>query len=96
MKRTLASFLALVLGPYGGETVYRFDAATQRIVYHYFDATDGGEPGRTLGRGLARRVLEAASLAARQSAEHRDRFRDGRRPLHAGAHADEVSILARR
>jgi len=26
---------------YGGETLYRFDAAKQRIVYHYFDATGG-------------------------------------------------------
>jgi len=32
-------------GPYGGETLYRFDAATRRIVYHYFDATGGYSEG---------------------------------------------------
>jgi hypothetical protein len=32
-------------GPYGGETLYRFDAATKRIVYHYFDATGGYSEG---------------------------------------------------
>jgi hypothetical protein len=32
-------------GPYGGETLYRFDAASQRIVYHYFDATGGYSEG---------------------------------------------------
>jgi hypothetical protein len=32
-------------GPYGGETLYRFDTATQRIVYHYFDATGGYSEG---------------------------------------------------
>jgi hypothetical protein len=32
-------------GPYGGETLYRFDAAKQRIVYHYFDATGGYSEG---------------------------------------------------
>ncbi len=32
-------------GPYGGETLYRFDAATQRIVYHYFDSTGGYSEG---------------------------------------------------
>ena len=32
-------------GPYGGETLYRFDAAAQRIVYHYFDATGGYSEG---------------------------------------------------
>ena len=32
-------------GPYGGETLYRFDAAKQQIVYHYFDATGGYSEG---------------------------------------------------
>ena len=32
-------------GPYGGETLYRFDAATKRIVFHYFDATGGYSEG---------------------------------------------------
>ena len=32
-------------GPYGGETLYRFDASTKRIVYHYFDATGGYSEG---------------------------------------------------
>lgn len=32
-------------GPYGGETLYRFDAAAQRIVFHYFDATGGYSEG---------------------------------------------------
>jgi hypothetical protein len=32
-------------GPYGGETLYRYDAAAKRIVYHYFDATGGYSEG---------------------------------------------------
>ena len=32
-------------GPYGGETLYRFDAVRQRIVFHYFDATGGYSEG---------------------------------------------------
>ena len=32
-------------GPYGGETLYRFDGAKQRILYHYFDATGGYSEG---------------------------------------------------
>jgi len=35
-------------GPYGGETLYRFDAATKRIVYHYFDATGGYSEGAVI------------------------------------------------
>jgi hypothetical protein len=32
-------------GPYGGETLYRFDAIGKRIVFHYFDATGGYSEG---------------------------------------------------
>ena len=33
-------------GPYGGETLYRFDGNDQQIVYHYFDSTGGYSTGR--------------------------------------------------
>ena len=33
-------------GPYSGESIYRFDAKAQRIVFHYFDSTGGYSEGR--------------------------------------------------
>ena len=32
-------------GPYAGETLYRYDGKTKRIIYHYFDSTGGYSEG---------------------------------------------------